>query len=130
MIERDLSVKSLKYLNSSQVLEDIAFFRKHIVTKFQLNDSNKWIAFGGSYAGCLAAWFRLKNPDLVYAAVASSAPMEITLNVSGYYETVRKIVKNYSTKCSNTVHRGFLKTQKLLNTFHGRVYLKHLFKYV
>ncbi len=119
----------MKYLHSNQVLADIAFFRNYIVNKFKLTESNKWVAFGGSYPGCLAAWFRLKYPDLVHAVVASSAPMEITLNLSVYYSAVRKTLKNYSLACSNSFHRAFLKMQILSNTFTGRVYLKNLFKY-
>jgi hypothetical protein len=48
---RDLSVKNLKYLNSQQALADLANFRQYIHARFNLTETNKWISFGGSYAG-------------------------------------------------------------------------------
>ena len=40
------------------------------------NFTGSWIAFGGSYAGSMAAWARLKFPHLITGAVSSSGPLE------------------------------------------------------
>ena len=53
-----------KYLNLKQALADTANFREFFASKFKLSDSNKWVVFGGSYAGTVAAFYRLKYPHL------------------------------------------------------------------
>lgn len=63
---RDLSTANLKYLSSEQGLADLATFRVAMAKQYGLTDDNKWILFGGSYPGALAAWFRYKYPHLAH----------------------------------------------------------------
>ncbi|XP_072428864.1 thymus-specific serine protease [Chiloscyllium punctatum] len=94
----DLSVSNLQYLRSDQALADLAHFRTKMDVKLNLTQ-NKWIAFGGSYPGSLAAWFRLKYPHLVYAAVASSAPVQAVVDFPEYLEVVNYSLENFNTPC-------------------------------
>eukprot|EP01132_Coremiostelium_polycephalum_P010769 gene10769-13186_t len=71
---KTLSPDSLAYLNTDQIMEDIAYFQRTITKILSLNGA-KWIVMGCSYAGTLAAWYRLKYPHMVNAAIASSAPL-------------------------------------------------------
>lgn len=71
----DLSVENLKYLSSEQALADIAYFITAMNTKHNLPAGTKWIAFGGSYPGNLAAWVRSKYPHLVHASMSASGPV-------------------------------------------------------
>lgn len=82
-----MSVKNLVYLTSEQALQDAANFIEFLKKKYKLH-GNKWIVFGGSYPGSLAAWFRLKYPHLAAGAVASSAPVKAVLDFETYIEAV------------------------------------------
>ncbi|XP_018604307.1 thymus-specific serine protease [Scleropages formosus] len=107
----DLSTASLRFLSSRQALADLAHFRTVIATAQGLTNS-KWVAFGGSYPGSLAAWFRLKYPHLVHASVATSAPMYATVNFPEYLEVVRRSLAAENPECpllvkeaSNTLYQ-------------------------
>jgi serine protease 16 len=102
-IKRDASTENLAYLTSKQALADLAAFRNFIHTSYGLSDSNRWIAFGGSYPGALAAWFRLKYPNLVYAAVSSSAPVKAIVDFSDYNVIVGQSLGTYSSECTKEI---------------------------
>uniref|UniRef100_A0A3B4A6I3 Uncharacterized protein n=1 Tax=Periophthalmus magnuspinnatus TaxID=409849 RepID=A0A3B4A6I3_9GOBI len=70
----DLSTDSLHFLSSRQALADLAHFRTTIAEIWGLSD-RKWMAFGGSYPGSLAAWFRLKYPHLYVYTCAGLVPL-------------------------------------------------------
>ncbi|EFJ32467.1 hypothetical protein SELMODRAFT_63867, partial [Selaginella moellendorffii] len=84
----NLTVDNLKYLTIQQSLLDhaefIAFYQKVINAKFQKDGDNPWLVIGGSYAGALSAWFRLKFPHLVIGSWASSAVVHPILSYSAY----------------------------------------------
>jgi len=77
---RNTSTENLKYLTSEQALADAAKFIEYKQRTY--GNTSKVIVFGGSYAGSLAAWMRLKYPHLVHAAVSSSGPLLATLDFS------------------------------------------------
>ena len=90
-LHRNMSTENLRYLTSEQALQDAANFIEFINDKYGLtNGHNKWIVFGGSYSGSLAAWFRMKYPHLVAGAIASSAPVQAVLDFKDYIRVVDK----------------------------------------
>lgn len=65
---RNISEENLQYLNVDQALADIAYFIQE--KKRELGKENaKVIVFGGSYAGNMAVWARLKYPHLIQVKV-------------------------------------------------------------
>ncbi|KAI8455109.1 extracellular serine carboxypeptidase [Phakopsora pachyrhizi] len=103
---KDLSVESLRYLNTLESLEDSAYFAKNLV--LNLNDKNSsqggnnqsvlnltapatpWIYYGGSYAGAKAAFMIKLYPDLIWGSIASSAVVHAQVDFWQYYEPIRK----------------------------------------
>ncbi|KAH9148515.1 hypothetical protein AeRB84_008154 [Aphanomyces euteiches] len=73
-IENASYVESLRFLSSEQALADYAVLIRHLKTTLGAKESPV-IAFGGSYAGMLAAWFRMTYPFVVDGSIASSVPL-------------------------------------------------------
>ena len=97
-----MSVENLRYLTSIQALQDAAYFVEYFTEKYSLKGS-KWIVFGGSYSGSLAAWFRAKYPHLVVGAIASSAPVEAIINFKDYLNVVSN---SLGQRCDDSIKRS------------------------
>jgi pimeloyl-ACP methyl ester carboxylesterase len=122
----DLTFESLKYLTSEQALADVKHFIMDMNAKFNFTNP-RWITFGGSYPGALSAWARQTYPDIIYAAVASSGPVQAVVDFTGYLDVVYNALNNYDPKCSASVHNGFLKINELIKTEDGRSSLSKSF---
>ncbi|KAG7237200.1 hypothetical protein INR49_032698 [Caranx melampygus] len=101
----DLSTDNLHFLSSRQALADLAHFRTVIGERRGLAN-RKWVAFGGSYPGSLAAWFRLKYPHLVHTSVATSAPVHAAVNFPEYLEVVRRSLASENAECPLLVKKA------------------------
>ncbi|XP_074264393.1 putative serine protease EDA2 [Silene latifolia] len=87
------TTENLRYLSSKQALFDLASFRQYYQESLnrKLNRSNvenPWFVFGGSYAGALSAWFRLKFPHLTCGSLASSAVVLAVYNFTEFDQQV------------------------------------------
>ena len=121
----DFTNKALAYLSSRQALADLSTIHEHVTSRYGLSRRmNPWIAFGGSYPGMLASFFRIKYPHLCWAAVASSAPVEAVANFQGYNNVVAESLGNPaaggSASCRKTIADAFAHVGQLLTQEKGR----------
>jgi len=83
-------VQNLRYLNSRQALADLAhfisFFRSQVEKKKPTPSSV--FTIGGSYAGALSAWFRVKYPHMTVGSISSSGVVNAILEFSEFDEQV------------------------------------------
>ncbi|KAM8953164.1 putative serine protease K12H4.7 [Pelodytes ibericus] len=103
---KDMRTDNLRYLSSRQALADLAHFQTVMAQELGLSN-RKWVVFGGSYPGCLAAWYRIKYPHLAYAAVASSAPLNAVVNFPEYLDVVQDSLARNHTTCPKMMKLAF-----------------------
>ncbi|KAF9268246.1 peptidase S28 [Marasmius fiardii PR-910] len=102
-----------KFLTTEQALEDVVFFsdsfRKSsdnltattgLLNPFELPlhpSVVPWVFLGGSYPGVRAAHLRVRNPEVIFASWASSAPVESQVDMASYYKAAeRSLTRNCS----------------------------------
>ncbi|KAI9306308.1 serine carboxypeptidase S28-domain-containing protein [Cunninghamella echinulata] len=91
----DYSTKYLKTLTTYNALEDMATIIRDLkIPNLDVDlppaPETRWIVYGGSYSGNLAAFLRYKYPDIVFAAIPSSAPVEMRYNFYQYFQPIQK----------------------------------------
>ncbi|CAA3021272.1 lysosomal Pro-X carboxypeptidase-like [Olea europaea subsp. europaea] len=91
---------TLGYLSSTQALADYATLIIDLKHNLSATDSPV-VAFGGSYGGMLAAWFRLKYPHVAIGALASSAPILNFENITSPYSFNNIITQDFRSESEN-----------------------------
>ncbi|KAK9279126.1 hypothetical protein L1049_012801 [Liquidambar formosana] len=124
------NASTLGYFSSTQALADYA----QLITELKKNMSAEncpVIAFGGSYGGMLASWFRLKYPHIVIGALASSAPIlyfEDITPQNGYDVVVTKDYRDTSESCYNTIRQSWFEIDKVAAEPNGLLNLSNIFR--
>lgn len=109
------SVDNLKYLSVEQALEDLAEFIRFIKSSDSRFTTSKVILTGASYSAMLAAFFRLKYPELGDGSWASSAIADIKVETGSYREIAGEAYRKYgSQKCYDNLDQGYTKIEEML----------------
>jgi hypothetical protein len=107
---KTLESSNLIFLSTAQAIEDLAVFQSHAMNTFGLR--GKWIAVGGSYPGSLSAFYRLKHPELVSGALASSAPVIAHAKFEEYDHHVARVA---GPVCLNAIQTAIVEIEKKLS---------------
>lgn len=124
------SPHNLGYLTSEQALADYADLIMHLKYTLPGAEKSAVVAFGGSYGGMLAAWFRVKFPHLVNAALAASAPINMSPGLvpcGKFDEAVTAAYERESELCSAAIRRSWTELQKLGYSVAGCEQLRQKF---
>lgn len=108
-VSLDTPPEHFQYLTNKQALADIPVFAANFTRKNYENitlspDGTPWIMVGGSYAGMRAAFTRNEYPETIFAAFASSAPVEARVNMSVYHDQIYDgMVANGYLNCTRDI---------------------------
>jgi serine protease 16 len=127
----DFSTPNMRWLSSHQALADISRFHSFISEEFKLGPRNKWVTWGGSYPGMMAAFSRLKYPTLIHASVSSSAPVQAQYIFQGYNDVVAASMANSdvggSLLCHDSIQSAFSALGKMFSAKDQRPAIEAMF---
>jgi len=104
---------NLGFLSIQQALADFAALVTSLKETLLKDPQAPVVVFGGSYAGILAAFLRLKYPNVFDMALAASAPILINtdqnFDPTVFYKTVTDDARDADQRCPAAVRDGFLR---------------------
>eukprot|EP01029_Cantina_marsupialis_P024562 TRINITY_DN63486_c0_g1_i1.p1 TRINITY_DN63486_c0_g1~~TRINITY_DN63486_c0_g1_i1.p1 ORF type:complete len:470 (+),score=95.65 TRINITY_DN63486_c0_g1_i1:60-1469(+) len=106
--------ENIGYLSIEQALADYALLLEEVKKDYKTGDV-PIITFGGSYGGMLSAWFRLKYPNIITGAIASSAPVRMA-GPDVNYSFWKRVTDTFdqSLGCVSDVRQAFSDLMKLV----------------
>ncbi|KAF7713427.1 Peptidase S28 [Penicillium ucsense] len=129
----DTPPEHYKYLTNKQALADIPYFAQNFTLPGHEEDltpeSKPWVMIGGSYAGMRAAFTRDAYPDTIYAAWASSAPVEARVDMSMYFDQIYDgMVANGYLNCTKDIKAALAYIdEELSRSEESAIAIKQLF---
>ena len=110
-----------RYLTVDQALEDVVYFaqnfNKSTVTAVYKDTvdpgTTPWVFMGGSYPGVRAALMRVRNPDVIYASWASSAPVESMADMGDYWLPLTRVL---AANCSADISSAIQSMDEILTS--------------
>ncbi|XP_034024350.1 lysosomal Pro-X carboxypeptidase [Thalassophryne amazonica] len=122
--------KHLNYLTSEQALADFAVLIVNLKSTVPGAQQSPVIAVGGSYGGMLAAWFRMKYPNIVVGALASSAPIwqfPDMVKCGDFFKIVTQDFSRSGRYCDANIRRSWKAIDNISSSVAGLQWLTEQF---
>ncbi|TDH14681.1 hypothetical protein EPR50_G00023240 [Perca flavescens] len=122
--------KHLNYLSSEQALADFAVLIQNLKSSSPGARQSPVIAVGGSYGGMLAAWFRMKYPNIVVGALAASAPIwqfPDMVPCGDFYKIVTQDFAKSGINCDANIRKSWKAINNVSSTASGLQWLSEEF---
>ncbi|KAJ8924288.1 hypothetical protein NQ315_007081 [Exocentrus adspersus] len=130
------SPEYMGYLSSSQALADFVYLINDLQKTYASpNDTKKLpaIAFGGSYGGMLSAWLKMKYPNSVIGALASSAPIWMFKDqnpCSSFYKIVTDDFATLGSElCRDTIEKSWKSIRSYTQNSTGKQTLSSIWNF-
>lgn len=126
-VTEDVSTENLRFLNTDQILADLAEFVRYLKTEVLKNEDARVMVSGSEYGGSLATWFRVRYPHLADAAWSSSGWNTANMDFQEFAEAWGQSLIEYgSQECYNDIFVAFHVMQNLLDAGLGDVLYEKL----
>ncbi|CAK6957948.1 lysosomal Pro-X carboxypeptidase [Scomber scombrus] len=122
--------KHLNYLTAEQALADFAVLIQNMKSTVSGAQHSPVIAIGGSYGGMLAAWFRMKYPNIVVGALAASAPIwqfPGMVPCGDFYKIVTQDFAKSGYNCDANIRKSWKAINNVSSTVSGLQWLSEEF---
>uniref|UniRef100_A0A3Q3JKS7 Lysosomal Pro-X carboxypeptidase n=1 Tax=Monopterus albus TaxID=43700 RepID=A0A3Q3JKS7_MONAL len=122
--------KHMNYLTSEQALADFAVLIQNLKSTLPGAQHSPVIAVGGSYGGMLSAWFRMKYPNIVIGALASSAPIwqfPGMVPCGDFYKIVTQDFAKSGSNCDANIRKSWKAINNVSSTASGLQWLSEEF---
>jgi hypothetical protein len=120
-VDINTPASDFEFLTTEQSLADVDRFARQFsrpnINHTLTPDGSPWVFVGGSYPGMRAAFMRQHYPDTIFAAYASSAPVQAAVDQSSYYEPMWFGLNRYGFgNCSKDIQAAVRWVDGVLDT--------------
>jgi len=121
----NVNSSNLKLLTVDQALADFAGFIDWYSAEAALPNGTKWFAFGGSYPGALASWFRMAYPDKTVGSLSSSGVVNAIFDFAMFDVHIARAIGPQCAEANRAITAAF--EQYILARGKKEAYAKGLF---
>ncbi|KAL5119384.1 hypothetical protein ACEQ8H_002653 [Pleosporales sp. CAS-2024a] len=125
-VDINTPAEDFTFLTTEQSLADVHVFAQQFdlrdrgINSSLTPDKTPWVFVGGSYPGMRAAFMRNTYPNTIFAAYASSAPVQAVVDQSFYFDPMWRGMQKYGFgNCSRDIQAAVRYIDKVLDGKNG-----------